>query len=119
MKSLGACGKNCGWITTSLLAGFMMGTGSFIYAVNYTDYGFVATGILGPGGFIIFFIVKVLREVIYRCRIKSWTKPIEESSWLQPQTGKIKWGSIIPVLGTASCTVGRIGIMTYAWGFAE
>lgn len=119
MKSLGACGKNCGWITTSLLAGFTMGTGSFIYAANYTDYGMVATGILGPGGFVIFFVLKVLREIVYRCKTGTWVKPIGESAWLKNPSGKIKWSSITPILGTTACTVGRISIMTYAWGFAD
>ena len=36
MKSEGMCGKNCGWISMSMLAGFCMGTGAFVFASGYS-----------------------------------------------------------------------------------
>ena len=61
LKSGGFFGKNCDWITCSLLAGLTMGTGSFLYASKYADLGFKGGGLTGPGVFIIFLTIWVVR----------------------------------------------------------
>jgi len=40
LKAGGFFGKNCYWITCSLIAGLTMGTGSALYATHYADLGF-------------------------------------------------------------------------------
>ena len=57
----GFFGKNCDWISFSLLAGLTMGTGSFLYASNYADLGFEGGGLCGPFVFIIFLFVWIIR----------------------------------------------------------
>ena len=52
-----------------------MGTGSAIFAVNYADLGFEGGGLCGPGVFIIFLLVWVIRESTYRVKHGRWTKP--------------------------------------------
>jgi len=57
----GFFGKNCNWISYSLLAGLTMGTGSFLFASNYADLGFEGGGLCGPFVFIIFLFVWIIR----------------------------------------------------------
>ena len=59
LKSGGFCGKNCSWILFSLLAGMCMGTGSFIYASNFSEHGIAATGILAPAPVIMCLIIRL------------------------------------------------------------
>ena len=74
IKAQGICGKNCGWITSCILAGLSMGTGAFIYASNYAKYGLEGSGVLGPGPCIVFALVKVFRQVYFRCKQGQWFK---------------------------------------------
>ena len=95
-----------------------MGTGAFIYANSYSEYGLVGSGVLGPGAFIMYLILKVFREVAYRCKTGKWTKD-ESSSWKKEEDGKIRWISIVPLLGNIACNIGYTIVMTFAWNFAE
>lgn len=70
----GGLGKNCVWITSCLFAGFFMGTGAFLYAANYSEYGLSGTGILGPGATIMFLLVKIFRELKHYYKTKAWFK---------------------------------------------
>ena len=117
MKAQGACGKNCGWIACCLAAGFMMGTGAFLYAANYSDYGLDGSGVLGPGAFIVFLLMKVVRELIFRKKTGSWVKT-KNSSWVK-EDGKVRWSSLIPLLCNMGVNIGYTIVMTFAWNFAE
>ena len=57
------------------MAGCMMGTGAFIFANSYSEYGLAGSGVLGPGAFILYTIIKLVREIHYRCKNRRWTKP--------------------------------------------
>ena len=59
LKSGGACGKNCAWITYALLAGMSMGVGAFFYASNFSEYGIIGTGIVAPGPFIMCLAIRL------------------------------------------------------------
>ena len=95
----------------------MMGTGAFIYAANYSEYGLAGTGVLGPGAFLVYLSMKVIREVRYKYKTKSWTKPTN-SSW-KHENGGVRWRSLIPLIGNMSATIGYAIVMTFAWNFAD
>ena len=117
LKSGGFFGKNCYWITCSLLAGLFMGTGAAIFAVKYSELGFKGGGLTGPGVFIIFLLLWVFRESRYRIKNGRWTKPGKDSR-LVWEDGKTKWSNLIPFLGNVTCNVSYLIVMTYAWEFA-
>ena len=94
-----------------------MGTGAFIYSNSYAEYGLAGSGVLGPGAFIVYTIVKCFRELRYRFINKRWAKS-ENSTWVK-DVGGIRWSSIIPLLGNVITTVGYTVVMTFAWNFAE
>ena len=124
LKAGGACGKNCYWITCSLVAGACMGTGSFIFASEYSELGYEGGGLCGPGVFIVFLLVWVIRESIFRVKNGKWTKSGDESRLIwgpngQGNEGKVKWSNMIPLIGNISINVGYLVVMTYAWYFAE
>jgi len=117
MQSQGACGKNCGWIACCLAAGFMMGTGAFLFASKYSEYGLAGSGVLGPGAGVAFLLVKIIREVVYWCKHKSWVKP-NKSSWVTDES-KFRWSSLIPLLCNMGVNIGYTIVMSFAWNFAE
>ena len=94
-----------------------MGSGAFIYASKYSEYGLVGTGVLGPGAFLMYLAIKVAREVNFEAKNKRWTKT-ENSSWVKDD-GKIRWSSVIPLLGNMLCNIGYTIVMTFAWRLAE
>lgn len=94
-----------------------MGTGAFIYASNYADYGLAGSGVLGPGAFVVFLLAKLIREVIYRSKNRSWVKPLRSSWFLE--TGKVRWSSLVPLLGNMGANIGYTIVMTFAWRFAD
>ena len=73
-EKVGPCGKNCYWITVSLLAGACMGTGSFIYASNFSKYGVVGVGIIGPGPVLYCGLIRLYLELRFRYKTGSWYK---------------------------------------------
>ena len=95
-----------------------MGTGSAIFAVNYSSLGFEGGGLCGPGVFIIFLLVWVVRETSYRCKHGRWTKPGDQSRLVWPD-GRIKWSNLIPFFGNVTVNVCYLIVMTYAWYFAK
>ena len=58
IKSEGRCGKDI-----SLAGGCCMGTGAFIYASNYAEYGLVGSGLLGPIPFVTTSIARISRAL--------------------------------------------------------
>mmetsp|Transcript_9869 Transcript_9869/g.12241 ORF Transcript_9869/g.12241 Transcript_9869/m.12241 type:complete len:290 (-) Transcript_9869:183-1052(-) len=94
-----------------------MGTGAFIYASNYSEHGLVGSAVLGPGPFVVFSMIKLIREIVYRCRKKTWVRP-EDSAWVSKEGG-IRWSSIIPLAVNVSNNVAYVLIMTIAWRFAR
>lgn len=58
----------------------MMGTGAFIYAANYSEYGLAGSGVLGPGAFVFYLLFKVSLEVRNRCKTGRWRDP-NGSAW--------------------------------------
>lgn len=66
MNSGGACGKNCEWISFSLLAGACMGTGAFVFASRFSDLGILGTGLLAPGPIIYCLVLRLFKECKYK-----------------------------------------------------
>lgn len=95
-----------------------MGTGSFLYATNYADLGFEGGGLCGPGVFIMFLLLWVVKESMYRCKHGRWTKPGKESR-LVWEDGRLKWSNLVPFIGNVTVNVCYLIVMTYAWYFAE
>ena len=100
------------------MAGFMMGTGAFIYANSYSEYGLVGSGVLGPGAFLVYFILKIVRLICFKCKNGKWAKT-EGSAWVKEEDGKIRWLSLVPLFGNIACNIGYTIVMTFAWNFAE
>jgi len=117
LKKGGFFGPNCYWISVSLFAGLTMGTGSFLFATNFSDLGFEGGGVSGPFVFILFLFIWVVRESYYRCKTGSWTK--KENSRLFWENGKLKWSNLIPLIGNSTINVTYLIVMSYAWHFAK
>ena len=115
-KKGGMCGKHCGWITISAMGGVCMGTGAFIYASNFAEYGILATGILGPVPFIYCLIIRIVCEVKYRYKTGTWFKDKNSRVY---QDGKIVWSSLIPLIVGMSTNFGYLLIMSLGWDFAK
>ena len=112
----GTCGKNCKWISYCLLAGFLIGTGAFIYANSFGKYGMDGSGILGPGATVMFLSIKFVREVIFLEKNGQWTRT-KKSAWVK-EDGSVRWISLVPLFFNVACNVGVTIVMTYAWNFA-
>lgn len=117
MKGEGMCGKNCGWITLSILAGFSMGTGAFIFASGYSEYKIFGTGLTGPGAFVYTTVLRLSMESTYRCRTGRWTKPT--NSRVLKDDGSIKWFSLFPLFMNFATNGLYLCAMTFAWDFAK
>ena len=95
-----------------------MGTGSFIYATNFSEYGMLGAGMLGPGPFILCVIIRTYQEVSYKLRTGSWFKPKGASRVLNPD-GSIQWKSLIPLFVSIAMNQSYILVMSLGWKFAE
>ena len=90
-----------------------MGTGSFIYAVNFAHLGFVGNGIMGPGVLTIFLILKLALSIKYYIKTgRCFSK--ENSAWRTAQ-GTWTWINLIPLFGNALTNFLYTVTMTYAW----
>jgi hypothetical protein len=56
----------------SLIAGLLMGTGAFIYATNFAQYGLRANGIIGPGTLICVLLLRLGMAIVFRVKSGSW-----------------------------------------------
>ena len=117
LKEEGACGKNCHWIITSILAGFGIGCGSYFYASRYAQYGLSAAAILGPGTLAVFTLIKIGRVLYHRFKHGRWTHA-KDSAWWKSDTNSVRWSSLIPLIVTLVTSYSFTICMTYAWGFA-
>ena len=105
------------WVTCAVVAGLCQGTGSFIYASNFSKYGFIANGILGPGVFLSALIAKCIIEGRHRIVHKTWFKK-EKSAWKTKQ-GKWSFFNAIAVVANAVTNFLYTVTMTFAWKFAR
>ena len=94
-----------------------MGIGQAIFAIQYADLGFEGGGLQGPGVFLIFLTVWIVRVTWYRCKTGSWTD--SKKSRLVKNDGRLYWSHLVPLLGNAIINVSYIMVMTYAWYFAK
>ena len=100
------------------MAGACMGTGAFIFASNFSDYGIIGTGILAPGPFIMCLATRTYKEISYKRRSGSWFKPGNASRVMTPE-GKILWKSLIPVTVNLLTNGGYLVVMSLGWKFAK
>ena len=107
----------CYWVSLALLAGFSMGTGSFVYASNYSGLGIVGNGTYAPGGFLFFTIIKIGMLIRSRIKTGAWINPAN-STVVYPD-GKIRWKNLIPLIGNTATSAAYAYIMTYAWMYAK
>ena len=82
-----------------------MGTGSFLYASNFSEYGLVATGIVGPAPFFMCLVIRLIVEIRYRVKMGTWFKEGAASRVRTPE-GKVLWKSLIPVAANVLTNVG-------------
>ena len=72
---------------------------------------------LGPGTFIVFALIKVIREVVFRVRTGTWFRP-KDSAWITDE-GRFRWSSIIPFCNYVCLNICYILVMTVAWIYAK
>ena len=95
-----------------------MGTGSFLYASNFSEYGMVATGILGPGPALLCLVIRLTLEIKYRVKMGTWFKAGPASRVRTPQ-GKILWKSLIPIAMNILTNMGQLVVLSLGWKFAK
>ena len=109
--------KNLYWVSCAVGAGMCMGSGSFIYANNFAQYGLVGNGVLGPGAWVIFVIIKLTAEVRYRLKHGRWTKA-KGSAWFTDE-GKFKPKTLIPLTSHTLTNMGYTICLTFCWTWAK
>lgn len=117
MKAGGMCGKNCYWISCSLGAGACMGTGAFIYASNFSQYGTLGVGIIGPGVVLYTALFRIILECRYKHKTGRWIKP--KGSRVMTPEGKLIWKSWIPVIVNLLTNGGYLCVMSFGWKLAK
>ena len=105
------------WVACATFAGMFQGSGSFIYASNFAKYGFIANGVLGPGTLIAAIIAKLIMEISYYCKHKTWFKK-EGSAWKNKE-GKWSAFNVIAVVANGLTNFLYTVCMTFAWKFAK
>jgi len=101
----------------SLLAGACMGTGSFLFASNFSDKGLLGLGMVGPSGTLLCVVIRLIKEINYRRRNGSWIK--EKNSRVKTPEGKWKWSSCIPLWGNILTNFGYLVCLTLGWKLAK
>jgi len=96
-----------------------MGTGAFIYATRYTQYGMSAAGLFGPGTFISSVIIKLVVEIRYRCKEGKWFKEGNKSVFIDWKKGRLKFLPFVALFVQVFTNNGYFLTMTFAWEFAE
>ena len=94
-----------------------MGTGAFVFATRYSQYGLAGTGILGPPIFVIYTLWTLALAVSYRCKHGQWLK--KENSRLVDEGGRFKCKNMLLPLFHAIMNVGYLFVMSTAWDFAK
>lgn len=56
-----------------MFTGFMIGTGSFIYAIHFGYLGLKGPGVQAPGTLIVFIILKAISCINFKLRTGNWT----------------------------------------------
>ena len=94
-----------------------MGTGSFVFATRYSQYGLVGTGILGPPIFVIYSLWTVILAISFRCKHGRWMRK-ENSRWVD-EKGRCKCKNMLLPFVHAIFNVGYLSVMSYAWDFSK
>ena len=94
-----------------------MGTGGFLYASNYAEYGMAGSGVLGPIPLVTTSLAKIIREVHFRYKTGTWVRK-SKSAWIKDEGG-VRWSSLIPLAANTLLQFAYIVIMSVAWDFAS
>jgi hypothetical protein len=94
-----------------------MGSGSSIYAINFSQYGLLVNGILGPVCLLVFVLLKIIVSVRYRLIHKRWFKQ-EGSAWLTPD-GKFVYRNLITLLVNGLSNLLYTVVLSVAWRLAR
>jgi drug/metabolite transporter (DMT)-like permease len=105
------------WVVCGFMAGLLMGSGAFIFASNFSEFGFKANGLLGPGTLIVCVGAKLAIEVSYFLKHRRWFKE-SGSAWRTPE-GKFKWTGLLAVAINCATNFGYTLVMNLAWRFAR
>lgn len=105
------------WVLLGVSAGLCMGSGQFIFASNFSKYGFKSNGLFGPGTLILCIIAKLTLEIPYYLKNRRWFKEAD-SAWRTPE-GKIKWTGVVALLTNSLANLGYTIALNLAWKFAR
>jgi len=92
-----------------------MGIGCYIYAVNFTQHGFIGVGYNGPGVLILLIIFKIILQTR-----ESYCVPKEDQIiiWTTKE-GKFHWDHLKSLLLISLTNILLFVGFNFAWGFAK
>ena len=94
-----------------------MGSGAFLYATSFSNYGIVGTGMISPGPLLFCLIIRVVEEVRFKRKTGSWFK--RQGSRVMTPEGEILWITLIPLTVNAITNVLYLIVLTFGWKFAK
>ena len=94
-----------------------MGTGAFLFASNFSDFGIFGLGITGPGGAVLCILIRLFKDIAFRVRSGAWTN--KNNSRVYTPEGKIRFLSLVPLLGSVLTNVGYLLVLTVGWKLAK
>ena len=97
-------------------AGFFTGTGAFLYAPNYSRYGFAGAGILGPGTIAVFLMWRLACEIRHKIRKGTWFKKKGTRVF---GSGDKSWKNLVPLLIIACGNITFVVVISFTWKFAK
>lgn len=101
----------------ALLAALCMGTGAFLFASNFSDFGILGIGVLGMGGTLISALIKLVKEISFRLSTGKWVK--DKNSRIRTDDGKIKWIFLVPLISNILCNFLYTLVLSVGWKLAK
>ena len=104
-----------------MFTGFAIGTGSFIYAINFGHLGLRGPGVQAPGTLLVFLAIKVVKGIHTKIKSGSCIAATQSNIYHDITDGqrKIKWINLLPLIINIIAIFGYVNVMTLGWRLAK
>ena len=105
------------WVIYGILAAMSMGVGQYIYAVNFSKYGIIGTGFIGPVPLLLLIIFKLSFAIRNKINLGVFINP--EKSNIVDREGNFIKKNLVPLLGNWYANTAHVFLFTYAFKYAK